>query len=134
MNTHFQTDGREPEVPSLKDSLLDIHEQCLLAQLSVIRRLRGAAASGAGARSGSGARLTEAPPKSRRLKGRSQVDLAEDILKLAATPLHISTIIAQIALSSGRVVDAESLVSALSKRIARNDRFRRTARNTFALL
>ena len=32
-----------------------------------------------------------------------------------------------------RAVDRESLVSALSKKIARGDRFVRTAKNTFAL-
>ena len=56
------------------------------------------------------------------------------MLTSAASPLHVAEIIARIAKASGRLIDSESLVSALSKRVARKDRFRRTARNTFALL
>jgi ribose 5-phosphate isomerase len=60
--------------------------------------------------------------------------MAFDILKAAGAPLHASEIISRIAASFGVVIDSESLVSALSKRVARKDRFTRTARNTFALL
>jgi hypothetical protein len=115
---------REAEISAVRDALLLIFEQCLQAQLSAIRRLRaGKAPPETGA--------TAAP---RRRKGRSQVDMAEDILKSARTPLHISEIIARIGKTTGVQIDSESLVSALSKRVARKDRFRRTERNTFALL
>jgi hypothetical protein len=106
--------------------LLYTLEQCLLAQARAVRRLRLDP-------SFDPASVAADPGKRRRI-GRSQVDLAEDILKTAGGPLHISEILSRIAQVHGRQIDAESLVSALSKRIARKDRFRRTARNTFALL
>lgn len=60
--------------------------------------------------------------------------MAFDILTAAGTPLHASEIIAKVSAAFGVNIDSESLVSALSKRVARKDRFTRTARNTFALL
>ena len=66
-------------------------------------------------------------------ESRSQIDMAYDILKEAAQPLHISEILSQIKTRFGRQVDRESLVSALTKRVARADRFMRTGKNTFAL-
>lgn len=123
MSTSTDPDGRELAIPALREIMLEIHEQCLQAQVLAVRRLRGAAAQAGPA--------VERP---RRRKGQSQVDLAEDILKKAGNPLHLTEIIARIAAGSGRVIDPESLVSALSKRIARKDRFRRTGRNTFTLI
>lgn len=124
MNTHPLAIGLEPAAPSVKDTLLHIHEQLLLAQLAAIKRLRSDPSTPS----------DNTPTMTPRVKGRSQVDLAEDILKSAATPLHVSDIIAHIAKRFNRQIDSESLVSALSKRVARKDRFRRTARNTFALI
>jgi hypothetical protein len=43
-------------------------------------------------------------------------------------------IIARIEQAFAVSVDRESLVSALSKKVARRDRFARTEKNTFALL
>ncbi len=68
----------------------------------------------------------------------SQVDMAHDILAGAERPLHIAVgrrleLIEGIQARFSRAVDRESLVSALSKKIARGDRFVRTAKNTFAL-
>ena len=123
MPTSTDPDGRELAVPALREIMLEVHEQCLQAQLLAVRKLRGAAA-----------RADPTVARSRRRKGQSQVDLAEDILKKADGPLHLSEIIARIAADSGRVIDPESLVSALCKRIARKDRFCRTGRNTFSLL
>ena len=109
-----------------RNTLLYTLEQCLLAQARAVRSLRlDPSFNPADA---------AAEPGKRRKKGRSQVDLAEDILKNAGGPLHISEIISRIAQTHGRQIDAESLVSALSKRVARKDRFRRSARNTFTLL
>jgi DNA-directed RNA polymerase delta subunit len=68
-----------------------------------------------------------------RRAGLSQVDMAFDILKKARTPLHISQILARIHATFHVTVDRESLVSSLSKKVARGDRFLRTAKNTFAL-
>lgn len=75
--------------------------------------------------------LTHGKPKRR---GRSHIDMTFDILTAAGTPLHASEIIARVSATFGVNIDSESLVSALSKRVARKDRFTRTARNTFALL
>jgi len=64
----------------------------------------------------------------------SQVDMAYDILRRARSPLHVSVIIERIEQAFGIDVDRESLVSALSKKVARRDRFARPDKNTFALL
>ena len=111
---------------SWRNALLYTQEQCLLAQARAVRRLRLDPTFHP--------ESTASEPVKRHRRGRSQVDLTEDILKTAGGPLHISEIISRIAQVHGRQIDAESLVSALSKRVARKDRFRRTARNTFALL
>ena len=59
--------------------------------------------------------------------------MAFDILKRARSPLHVSEILARIYATFHVTVDRESLVSSLSKKVARGDRFLRTAQNTFAL-
>ena len=64
----------------------------------------------------------------------SQVNMAFNILKKAHAPLHVSEIIERIQASFGVSVDRESLVSALSKKVQRGDRFSRTTKNTFALI
>jgi hypothetical protein len=102
----------------LKDSVLSIFEASLDAQLRAVRRLRQGE--------------TPATPRSR--KGRSQVDMAYDVLKKARSPLHVSELLARIQSSFGVTVDRESLVSSLSKKVARQDRFLRTEKNTFGLL
>jgi DNA-directed RNA polymerase delta subunit len=66
-------------------------------------------------------------------KSRSQVDMAYDILKRARTPLHVSEMIDRIQTQFGVAVDRESLVSSLSKKVARQDRFLRPEKNTFSL-
>ena len=106
----------------IRDTILDTLEECLDAQLQAVRRLR---------RSGpakKGAQPNKSPKESR-----SQVDMAYDILKEAAQPLHISEILSRIKTRFGRQIDRESLVSALTKRVARADRFVRSDKNTFAL-
>lgn len=102
----------------LKDSILSIFEAALDAQLRAVRRLR---------------RGESAAPAPRRRKGLSQVDMAYHILKQARTPLHVSELLARIQASFGTTVDRESLVSSLSKKVARGDRFLRPEKNTFAL-
>jgi len=61
------------------------------------------------------------------------VDVAFDILMKARTPLHISLILERIHSTFGVAVDPESLVSSLTKKVARGDRFTRTGKNTFGL-
>lgn len=99
----------------LKDIILDTIETSLDAQLRAVRRLRGG----------------EPEPRQGRQSRLSQVDMAYDILKKARSPLHVSELLARIQTSYGVAVDRESLVSSLSKKIARGDRFVRTAKNTF---
>jgi hypothetical protein len=101
----------------LEDSILSIFEASLDAQLRAVRRLRHGE--------------TAAAPRSR--KGPSQVDMAYDVLKKAHTPLHVSELLARIRSSFGITVDRESLVSSLTKKVARQDRFLRTGKNTFGL-
>lgn len=102
----------------LKDSILSIFEASLDAQLRAIRRLRRGPA--------------EAVPAPRQ-RGLSQVDMAYDVLKKARTPLHISALLAHIHATFHVTVDRESLVSSLTKKVARGDRFMRTDKNTFGL-
>jgi hypothetical protein len=104
------------------DDLIDVLEAVSKAQLDALRRLRRSAAQPIRAGDAKGA------------KSMSQVDMAYDILRSANRPLHISEIISLVAKRHGTTLDRESIVSALSKRVARKDRFVRTAPNTFALL
>jgi hypothetical protein len=60
--------------------------------------------------------------------------MAYDILQRAESPLHISDILERIARLHGQRLDRESLVSALVKKVQRQDRFIRTDKNVFALL
>jgi hypothetical protein len=102
----------------LRDTLLEVIESSLDAQLRAVRRLRSSASA-------------KAPRTSK--EGMSQIDMAFNILS-DGPPLHVNEIIAGIQKHFGLQVDRESLVSALSKRVARGDRFRRAGKNTFALL
>jgi hypothetical protein len=101
-----------------KDIILSAFEASLEAQLRAIRRLRQGPTEGAAAR-----------PK----KGLSQVDMAYDILKKARAPLHVAEILERIHAAFHVTVDRESLVSSLTKKVARGDRFLRTGKNTFGL-
>jgi hypothetical protein len=102
----------------LKDLLLGTFEASLEAQLRAIRRLRQG---------------KEEAKQVRRKKGLSQVDMAFDVLKAARAPLHVSELLARIESRFRQSVDRESLVSSLTKKVARGDRFLRTDKNTFAL-
>jgi hypothetical protein len=109
------------------DAVVDAFEACLSAQLKAVRALRS--------RRHPPDRTRETPGAGRtRAKGMSQIEMAHDILKSARRPLHASEIIERIASRFGLSVDRESLVSALSKRVVRKDRFVRTAKNTFGLI
>src|ERR1700757_966250 len=101
-----------------RDLILSVFEASLEAQLRAVRRLRQGPPA-------------DAEPRPR--KGLSQVDMAFDILKKARAPLHVSQILERIQAQFGVPVDRESLVSSLSKKVARGDRFLRPEKNTFAL-
>ena len=102
----------------IKDVILSTLEASLQAQLRAVRRLRQGPTE-----------TTRPHPK----RGRSQVDMAYDILKKARGPLRVSEILERLRTQFGVAVDRESLVSSLSKKVAREDRFLRPEKNTFAL-
>ena len=102
----------------VKDVILGVFEASLEAQLRAVRRLRQG---------------EHTPSQPRRRKGRSQVDMAFDILKKARSPLHVSEILDRIQAQFSVTVDRESLVSSLTKKVARGDRFLRSEKNTFSL-
>ena len=103
----------------IRDTILSTIEASLDAQLRAVRRLRKGEESDA------------KPSRKTRL---SQVDMAYDVLKKAAEPLHITDLLDRIHSAFGIRVDRDSLVSSLAKKISRRDRFVRIERNTFALL
>jgi hypothetical protein len=105
-----------------RDDLLDILEAVSRAQLRAIRRLR---------RSPKGKSKTGVRGEGARLSG---MDMVTDILRRESKPLHISDILAAVEKRFGVALDRESVVSAMSKRVARQDRFMRTAPNTFSLI
>ena len=103
----------------VRQTILETVEASLEAQLAAIRRLRGKIAT---------------PVKPRPEKRKSNLSIAIDLLIAEGGPLHASEIIRRAHVSFGRRLDRESLVSALTKCVARHDRFTRPAPNTFALL
>lgn len=102
-----------------KDLILGVFEASLEAQLRAVRRLR------------QGEPSAVEPPRRR---GRSQVDMAFDVFTKTRSPLHVSVILERIQTQFGVTVDRESLVSSLTKKVARGDRFSRPGKNTFSLL
>jgi hypothetical protein len=102
----------------IRDAILSVFEASLEAQLRAVRRLRQG---------------PDDSPEPRHRKGLSQVDMAYDILQKARSPLHISEILDRIHAQFGLQVDRESLVSSLTKKVARGDRFLRPQKNTFSL-
>jgi hypothetical protein len=105
------------EAKEIKETILDAMIVGLEAQAGALRRLRRAPEG----------------VKPRRRIGMSQVDFVQDILARAGKPLHIDQIIAQVKQVHGQSIERESIVSALSKKVARADRFVRVDKNTFAL-
>lgn len=95
----------------------EFYEQLLRAQLAVVRQFSG-----------------ETTRRGRAIeKGRSQVGIAEDILEASGQPLHVTEIVKRAKEQFGTTIDRESLVSALTKKVRKGDRFVRVAPNTFAL-
>lgn len=106
---------------STRDDLIEVLEAVSQAQLHALRRLRR------------GARAVPATDSAAPKKRMSHIDMVFDILREARRPLHVSEILARVAQRHGLTLDRESVVSALAKRVARQDRFVRTAPNTFAV-
>ena len=104
----------EDKIP---ESLLDLYESLLSAQLRTVRQLRDRKA-------------VKRKPKKK--EGMSNMDMAMDILQQARKPLHISEILDQVKAKHRVSLDRESLVSALVKKVHRNQGLTRTAPNTFS--
>jgi len=104
------------EKEELRDIILDTMVVSLEAQLRALKKLRGSP--------------EEDEPRE---KSMSQVDIAFNLLTKTGKPLHISQIIADAEKMFGVKLERESLVSALSKKVMKEDRFVRTGKNTFAL-
>jgi hypothetical protein len=109
---------RKEQGDELRNVVLEAMEHSLEAQLRAVRRLRKGSSE---------------LPEERPARGRSQVDLVEDILRRADAPLHITEILEKIAQLHKVDLDRESVVSALTKKIRRGERFERSGPNVFAL-
>lgn len=107
---------------NIRDDLIEVLEAVSKAQLIALRRLRRSAQPQA--RAG----------EVKTTKSRPHIDMAYEILREAGRPLHVSEIMTRVAKRHGVSLDRESIVSALAKRVARKDRFARTAPNTFSIL
>jgi hypothetical protein len=107
---------------NLRDDVIDILESVSKAQLSTLRKLRRLV------------RQETATVETKPVKSMSQIDMAYSILRRADRPMHISEIMSLVAKRYGVTLDRESIVSAISKRVARKDRFTRTGPNVFAAL
>lgn len=104
----------------ISTDLLNIFESLLRAQLHTVKQLRKSA---------------EAPPKELKSKvSMSHMDIVYDILQQQRKPLHVNEIIIMAQKRFNLKLDKESLVSALTKRIKRQDRFIKTGPNIFGLL
>jgi hypothetical protein len=104
----------EDKIP---ENLLNLYESLLSAQLRTVRQLKDR-------------KPRKGKPKEK--ESMSNIDMAIDILQQARKPLHISEILAQIKAKHRVSLDRESLVSALVKKVHRNQGLTRTAPNTFA--
>ena len=105
---------------SIKEELLNMHESMLRAQLNVIKQLRKDAG------------LSD--NEDFRQKSMSQMEMVYDILLEHSKPVHVNLIIEKIKNKFDVQLDKETVVSALAKRVKRQDRFMKTAPNTFALI
>ena len=104
------------EKDAIEATILRIFETSLEAQLRAVKRLR------------------DAPPTPRAArKSTSQISMVQDVLRRAGKPLHISEIIERVEKLHGRKLERESIVSTLTKKVNRGDRFIRTDKNVFAL-
>ena len=107
---------------NLRDDLIDILEAVSKAQLRTLRRLRRST------------RKQIPMGEAKSMRSMSHIDMAYDILHRAGRPMHISEIMGLVAKSHGVTLDRESIVSAITKRVARKDRFMRTGPNMFSAL
>ena len=98
-----------------------LQEQLLSAQLGVIRSyIKKVGLSGDDRRSVPG-------------KSKSQITMIRDILMSTSTPLHVSELIRLVQDRYDVVLDRESVVSALTKKVRKGEIFVRTGPNTYGL-
>ncbi len=105
------------EDDKVRDVIIDTFITSTEAQLRALRRLKNKTRA-------------EVKPEKRM----SNLSLIENILQMSDTPLHVKTIIEKVLLLHSVQLDRESIVSALTKKVHRKDRFCRTAPNTFGLI
>jgi hypothetical protein len=105
--------------PKFPDRLLDFYEELLSAQLRVVRRWRYPA---------------DFREKVDAKKNMSNIAMVIGILSSARRPLHITEIVEQVRVKHGVSLDRESLVSALVKKVHRQQGLIRTAPNTFEVV
>ena len=96
----------------------ELQEQLLSAQLKVVRRFLKKD------------KIQEEKPVR---KSRSKMDTVKDILTRSPTPLHVAVIINKANSDYQTIIDRESIVSAISKKVSKGDTFIRVAPNTFGL-
>jgi len=104
---------------SVRDTMLEVIEASLAAQLDAVRRLRSNAVQAA---------------KPKPFRGKSQISMVFDVLSEAQEPLHLNDIIEGVQTRFGVKLDPDSIGSALTKRVVKKELFTRPAKNTFALL
>ena len=104
------------------DEILDITESLLKGQLAAIENLRrGKEPPGS------------KPGREANQKRKSQISIVYEVLKKAGRPLHVNDLIELVKEQQGVVLDRDSLVSAITKKVKRGEVFVRTGRNTFGL-
>ena len=104
------------EPKEIQNIILSITEKSLEAQLKAVRRLQD-----------------RPSPQRARVKSMTQIDMVYDILNRARHELHINEILSRVESVHGTRLDRESIVSALTKKVHRNDRFVRIGKNTFSI-
>jgi predicted transcriptional regulator len=107
------------------DELLDMYEILLKAQLDAVDQLKQ------GSNSKTAKTLNDQKDSSS--KGRSQIKIVYDILVRCGKPTHINEIIHLAKEWYNISLERESLVSALTKKVKRGERFIRTKPNTFGI-
>jgi F420-0:gamma-glutamyl ligase len=104
------------EKKDIRDVILESIVESLEAQVRALKKLRSSSEA-----------------NEPREKSMSHLGIAVHILTGAKRPLHVSEIIREAEKAFGVKLERESLVSALSKKVMKGDRFIRTGKNTFAL-
>ncbi len=98
------------------EKLLDLQGELLKSQLKIIYRYQ-----------------RQIPIGEKKIKRTSQLDIVEDILESSNKPLHISNIIDIAKSDYNMILERDSIVSALMKKIKAGKRFIKVAPNTFTL-